>query len=256
MASKIELKCFREIVLFNPHGRDLNGLYQALRAAFDAFVVEVTAADVDAFHCINRGKHRLFLLVADGDLGVPTYVTFDMHDAARCIPNPGTWFVTIGRPEWNDRIRRFPDLHDIGAADFDAVAMVRKQDEQCAYMHPTEYFNVDRPCDFADVCEDLNALCATIEREGNVNLELTAKYQADASHYIELLHNLGRSNGKTEASYVVQEAYAWQAPIYNALFRLLKTALPQTREVRISDGRRIVVFPIMRARHLDFRDFA
>lgn len=253
---KIELVCFREIVIFNPHGRDLNGLQQTLRDAFDAFVIEIGGADLAAFHCINRGKHRLFVYVADGDLGTPPYRTFDAIDETRCIPNAGTWFITVGRPEWDTRVRRDLDFHDLGAADFDAAAVVREEDRRCAYMYPNEYRAADKPCDFADVCEDLNALCATIEAEGNVNPEHTAKYKADTAHYIELLHNNGRHGGKVSESYVVQQAYSWQAPIYADLLALLQKALPRTREVRMSDGRRIVVFPIMRSRHLDLRDFA
>lgn len=127
---KEQLKCFNEIIIFNPYQKDLHGMQALIRNTFDAFVIEVKREDIDSFHNINCGRNRLFVYVADNRK--PDYPNFDIADSTRCIPNVGTWFTEVGLPEWDPSNAKTADFYDMGKSDFDPIVMIRTEDAKAA----------------------------------------------------------------------------------------------------------------------------
>lgn len=129
-----QLKCFTEIIIYNPERKDLNGMQAAIRSTFDVFVIEVKQEDAPSFHCINHGNHRLFIYIASAS-------KFNIDDNTRCIPNAATWFIEAGRPEWICFDPDHLDFYDISKPTFDPLSMIRAEDIKCANMHPNEIIN-------------------------------------------------------------------------------------------------------------------
>ncbi len=129
------LKCFKEVVIVNPDHVRLHGLQSRINDYFDVFVTEVHWENLDFFHNINYGRNKLFIYI---DSGEGTDIRrVDVHDKTKSIPNPATWFISIGLTSTEFTRKTCEFFMDDSS--FDISKIIKEEDAACAKTNPEEF---------------------------------------------------------------------------------------------------------------------